>query len=74
MNLNKRYHGRGRTDQVGSGNANAKLNDEKVLSIMKSTSTIKELCAEFAVTPTTVRNIRNKKSWVHLTNATPQKL
>jgi len=60
--------------QKGENHASNKLNNLQVLEIFKSTIRTKELCQIYNVSFATIRNIKTKKSWFHLTNQNNNKL
>ena len=58
-------------DTKGEKNGRAKLNNEKVLEIIKLIQSKKyslvEIAKMYNVTPTSISAIKNKKTWKHLT-------
>lgn len=47
--------------------ANSKLNEEAVVHIFTSSNSPRDLVAKYGVTDVTVRNIRERKTWTHVT-------
>jgi hypothetical protein len=59
-NLDKKDHGK---DLNGKKHPGAKLDKKKVAYIRKSNETNKQLAERFKVSPTTIFNVRHKKTW-----------
>ena len=56
----------------GSKNSQAKLNEDKVIAIRMSKSSLKELAKKYFVSVTTISEVRNNKIWTHISNQTNQ--
>lgn len=65
-NQDKEQKGRGNHPK-GEDNGLAKLDESTVIDIFTSTESNRDLAAKYGVTDVTVRNIRDRKTWTHVT-------
>lgn len=56
----------GKQKMLGEDNSSAKLTKENVIYIRDCNLTNKELSIKFKVTPTTIWDIRNRKTWKNI--------